>query len=38
MRTGVWMDRLDDVQETEDMLTQMAADELPVITPLNSKA
>ena len=37
MRTGVWMDRLDDVQETEDMLTQMVADELPVITPLNSK-
>ena len=25
-------------QETEDMLTQMATDELPVIAPLNSKA
>ena len=38
MLTGVWMDRRDDVQETEDMLTQMATDELPVIAPLNSKA
>ncbi|MFY9204368.1 MAG: TRAP transporter small permease subunit [Yoonia sp.] len=31
MRTGVWMERLDDVRETEDMLMHMDPDKLPVI-------
>jgi TRAP-type mannitol/chloroaromatic compound transport system permease small subunit len=30
MRTGVWMDRLDDVRETEDMLMHMDPDSIPV--------
>ena len=31
MRTGVWMERLDDVRETEDMLMHMDPDKLPSI-------
>ena len=31
MRTGVWMERLDDVRETEDMLMHMDPDKLPAI-------
>ncbi len=33
MRTGVWMDRLDDVHETEDMLMHMDETAIPVATP-----
>jgi TRAP-type mannitol/chloroaromatic compound transport system permease small subunit len=33
MRTGVWMDRLDDVRETEDMLMHMDELKIPVIEP-----
>ncbi|MEZ5870253.1 MAG: TRAP transporter small permease subunit [Nitratireductor sp.] len=29
IRTGVWMERLEDVQETEDMLMHMDADRVP---------
>jgi TRAP-type mannitol/chloroaromatic compound transport system permease small subunit len=29
MRTGVWMDRLDDVRETEDMLMHMDTSKIP---------
>ena len=31
MQTGVWMERLDDVRETEDMLMHMDADTVPVV-------
>lgn len=33
MRTGVWMDRLDDVRETEDMLMHMDTASVPVPLP-----
>lgn len=33
MKTGVWMDRLDDVKETEDMLMHMDEMTVPVVTP-----
>ncbi|PUB18622.1 TRAP-type mannitol/chloroaromatic compound transport system permease small subunit [Yoonia sediminilitoris] len=33
MRTGVWMERLDDVRETEDMLMHMDDVSIPGITP-----
>ena len=36
MRTGKWMDRLEDVRETEDMLMHMDELKIPVITPKNS--
>jgi len=31
MRTGVWMERLDDVRETEDMLMHMDTDKIPSV-------
>ncbi len=33
MRTGVWMDRLDDVRETEDMLMHVDASSIPGVGP-----
>ncbi|MEM7464270.1 MAG: TRAP transporter small permease subunit [Pseudomonadota bacterium] len=33
MRTGVWMERLDDVRETEDMLMHMDEASIPKIKP-----
>ena len=34
MRTGAWMDRLDDVRETEDMLMHMDTSTVPgIATP-----
>ncbi|WP_439154806.1 TRAP transporter small permease subunit [Yoonia sp.] len=33
MKTGVWMDRLDDVKETEDMLMHMDEMTVPVVVP-----
>jgi TRAP-type mannitol/chloroaromatic compound transport system permease small subunit len=31
MQTGVWMERLDDVRETEDMLMHMDSDTIPAV-------
>jgi TRAP-type mannitol/chloroaromatic compound transport system permease small subunit len=31
MQTGVWMERLDDVRETEDMLMHMDSDAIPAV-------
>ena len=33
MKTGEWMERLDDVRETEDMLMHMDEAAIPGITP-----
>tara|TARA_R110002051_G_scaffold1008_1_gene4884 strand:- start:15886 stop:16374 length:489 start_codon:yes stop_codon:yes gene_type:complete len=33
MRSGVWLDRLDDVRETEDMLMHMGEAAIPTIVP-----
>lgn len=37
MRTGEWTDRLDDVQETEDMLMHLDEDALPIVAPHSIK-
>lgn len=37
MRTGEWTDRLDDVQETEDMLMHLDEDALPFVAPHSIK-
>lgn len=37
MRSGRWLDRLDDVRETEDMLMHMEAGSIPGLTPKNDK-
>jgi hypothetical protein len=33
MRNGVWPERLADVKETEDLLTETDLDEIPPFTP-----
>ncbi|MFD1158382.1 TRAP transporter small permease subunit [Roseovarius aestuarii] len=37
MRSGRWLERLDDVRETEDMLMHMEASQIPGLTPGNDK-
>lgn len=37
MRSGHWLERLDDVRETEDMLMHMQASDVPGLTPNNDK-
>ena len=37
MRSGQWLDRLDDVRETEDMLMHMEISKIPDLAPNNDK-
>ena len=36
MRTGEWLDRLDDVKETEDLLIDMDEASIPGVSPVNT--